>query len=147
MIIPARSTPSITAATVDLKSISRILAASVPVHAPVPGSGMPTNKSNAINVPLPAFSCNFFPPFSPFSRQNEKNYQLNSCSCGLFLFGYGHYFFLQAKVVNNKNGGLSSPHYSSCLGQKFLRNCSFPSFFLNLFIDIPLLPNRQNVVG
>ena len=54
MIIPARSTPSMTAATVDLKSISRILAASVPVHAPVPGSGMPTNKSNAINVPLPA---------------------------------------------------------------------------------------------
>ena len=46
MIIPARSTPHITATTLDLKSISRRLAARVPVQAPVPGSGMPTNNKS-----------------------------------------------------------------------------------------------------
>ena len=35
MTTPARRTPDITAAIVDLKSISRLLAASVPVHAPL----------------------------------------------------------------------------------------------------------------
>jgi len=54
--MPASSTPSMTAATVDLKSISRILAASVPVHAPVPGSGIPTKSKSATNRPLPAFA-------------------------------------------------------------------------------------------
>ena len=36
----------------DLKSISRRLAASVPVHAPVPGSGIPTKRSSAIILGL-----------------------------------------------------------------------------------------------
>ena len=47
MMIPASTTPHITASVLFLKSISRRLAASVPVHAPVPGSGIPTNKNNA----------------------------------------------------------------------------------------------------
>ena len=62
-------TPNITASTLDLKSISKILAASVPVQAPVPGNGIPTNNSRATNNPFPAVSCSFFPPFSPFSKQ------------------------------------------------------------------------------
>ena len=53
---PASKTPSITAMVVDLKSISKILAASVPVHAPVPGSGIPTNNNKATKVLLPTFS-------------------------------------------------------------------------------------------
>ncbi len=44
MMTPASRTPSITASTLDLKSISRKLAASVPVQAPVPGSGMATSR-------------------------------------------------------------------------------------------------------
>ena len=40
----------------DLKSIFSMLAASVPVQAPVPGRGMPTKSSRATNNPLPAFS-------------------------------------------------------------------------------------------
>ena len=64
---PASKTPRTTAIDVFLKSISKILAANVPVQAPVPGKGIPTNKSKATKVLLPAFSCNFFPPFSPFS--------------------------------------------------------------------------------
>ena len=52
MIIPASITPNITAKTLDLKSISKILAASVPVQAPVPGNGIPTNNSRATNNPL-----------------------------------------------------------------------------------------------
>ena len=60
--------PSYIVCIIDLKSISKILAARVPVQAPVPGMGIPTNKSSARNNPLPAFSCNFFPPFSPFSK-------------------------------------------------------------------------------
>ena len=47
MIIPAKTTPDTTASILFLKSISRIDAASVPVHAPVPGSGIPTNKNRA----------------------------------------------------------------------------------------------------
>ena len=73
MMTPARRTPSMTATTVDLKSMSRILAARVPVHAPVPGRGIPTNNKSATKSPLPAFSVSFLPPFSPFSRQNVKN--------------------------------------------------------------------------
>ena len=38
----ASTTPPITAMTLFLKPISRKLAARVPVHAPVPGNGMPT---------------------------------------------------------------------------------------------------------
>ena len=62
----------ITAMTLDLKSISSRLAASVPVQAPVPGSGMPTNKSSATNKPLPAEACSFWPPFSPFCIHQVK---------------------------------------------------------------------------
>ena len=47
MIAPARRTPSSTNKTLFLKSMSRMLAARVPVQAPVPGSGMPTNRSRA----------------------------------------------------------------------------------------------------
>ena len=39
MMQPASSTPPMQARTLDLKSMSSRLAASVPVHAPVPGSG------------------------------------------------------------------------------------------------------------
>ena len=47
MMTPASSTPPIHAMTLRLKSMSSRLAASVPVHAPVPGSGMPTKRSSA----------------------------------------------------------------------------------------------------
>ena len=40
MIRPANRTPAITAMTVFLKSKSKMLAASDPVQAPVPGSGI-----------------------------------------------------------------------------------------------------------
>ena len=43
----ARTTPPITANTLFLKSLSRKLAARVPVQAPVPGNGMPTKSSSA----------------------------------------------------------------------------------------------------
>ena len=65
-MIPAKMTPNITASTLDLKFISKILAASVPVQAPVPGNGIPTNNNRATNNPFPAVACNFLPPFSPF---------------------------------------------------------------------------------
>ena len=45
MMMPAMATPSETASAVDLMPMSRKLAASVPVHAPVPGMGIPTNSS------------------------------------------------------------------------------------------------------
>ncbi len=48
IIIPASNTPPRTAITLFLKPISRKLAASVPVHAPVPGIGIPTNNKSAI---------------------------------------------------------------------------------------------------
>lgn len=80
IITPASSTPSITAMTDDLKSISRMLAASVPVHAPVPGTGIPTKRSNAKNNPLPAFACSFLPPFSPFSKHQVKNFPITGLS-------------------------------------------------------------------
>ena len=70
---PASITPSMTAITLDLKSIFRKLAASVPVHAPVPGSGIPTKRSSARNSPRPAFACRALPPFSPFSTQKVKS--------------------------------------------------------------------------
>ena len=54
IIIPARRTPHITEMTLFLKSSFKKLAASVPVHAPVPGSGIPTKISNAQNIPFPA---------------------------------------------------------------------------------------------
>ena len=52
MMIPARTTPADTAMDVVLMPISRKLAARVPVHAPVPGRGMPTKSSRARNEPV-----------------------------------------------------------------------------------------------
>ena len=49
--MPASNTPNIIDATLFLKSILSIDAASVPVQAPVPGRGIPTNNNNAIYVP------------------------------------------------------------------------------------------------
>ena len=80
IIIPASITPAITAITLFLKSISKRLAAKVPVQAPVPGSGIPTNKNSAQYKPLPTYASNFFPPFSPLSRQNLKNFPINFLS-------------------------------------------------------------------
>ena len=76
----AMMTPSMTAIMLFLKSISSMDAASVPVQAPVPGRGMPTNSINATNRPLPAFACNLSPPFLPFSRQNVKNFPITGLS-------------------------------------------------------------------
>ena len=60
IIIPAIITPRITAFVVSLKPMFKKDAANVPVQAPVPGSGIPTNNISAINKPLlPAFSVNF----------------------------------------------------------------------------------------
>ena len=51
IIIPAKTTPKDTDSTVDLKPISKKLAPKVPVQAPVPGMGMPTNSKSAMNKP------------------------------------------------------------------------------------------------
>ena len=48
IMVPARRTPASTANVLFLKSILSILAARVPVQAPVPGSGIPTNRRSAI---------------------------------------------------------------------------------------------------
>ena len=56
MIIPAKTTPPIIAITLFLKSRFKREAARVPVQAPVPGRGMPTNKNNAKYTLRPAFS-------------------------------------------------------------------------------------------
>lgn len=47
MIIPAKTTPPMIARTLFLKSRFKSDAAKVPVQAPVPGSGIPTNKNRA----------------------------------------------------------------------------------------------------
>ena len=47
MMIPAIMTPRETDSAVVLMPMSRKLAARVPVHAPVPGMGMPTNSISA----------------------------------------------------------------------------------------------------
>ena len=75
IIIPANITPKATAVILVLKSSFKKLAARVPVQAPVPGKGIPTNKSNAQNIPLlPADFFSFSPPFSPFSKHHVKNF-------------------------------------------------------------------------
>ena len=54
--MPASSTPPMQASTLFLKPISSREAARVPVHAPVPGRGIPTNSKRAQNKPWPAFA-------------------------------------------------------------------------------------------
>ena len=74
IIIPANKTPRVIADMLVLKSIFKKLAAKVPVQAPVPGKGIPTNINKAINKPVfPAVFLNFSPPFSPFSKHHVKN--------------------------------------------------------------------------
>lgn len=81
MIIPANNTPSDTAIMLVLKSNFKKLAANVPVQAPVPGNGIPTNNNNAQKIPLLlADSLNFLPPFSPFSIHQVKNFFVNFLS-------------------------------------------------------------------
>lgn len=73
MMRPARITPSMTARLLRLKSQSRIEAARAPVQAPVPGKGMPTNRSRAQKIPLsPAVFSNFWPPLWPLLRHQLK---------------------------------------------------------------------------
>ena len=50
IIIPANTTPSETAVILVLKSSFKNEAAKVPVQAPVPGNGIPTNKNKAREV-------------------------------------------------------------------------------------------------
>lgn len=71
MMRPASDTAAMQARTLDLKSMSKELAASVPVHAPVPGSGMPTNNS-AHGEPRPAVAFNFAPPLWRFEAEGEE---------------------------------------------------------------------------
>ena len=47
MIVPARTRPVLTATIVFLRSRFSILAARVPVQAPVPGTGIPTKRARA----------------------------------------------------------------------------------------------------
>ena len=47
MMAPAKRTPPRAAMVLFRKSMSRMLAASMPVQAPVPGSGMPTKRKSA----------------------------------------------------------------------------------------------------
>ena len=73
MIRPARITPSITARLLRLKSQSRMEAARAPVHAPVPGRGIPTKSNKAQKIPLsPAAFSNFCPPLWPLFRHQLK---------------------------------------------------------------------------
>ena len=76
IMTPASIIPHKHAIMLFLKSILNILAASIPVHAPVPGIGIPIKSTSAINNPLPAVSCNFRPALLPFSIQNQKNYYI-----------------------------------------------------------------------
>ena len=67
IIRPASKTPRVTAEMLVLKSIFKKLAAKVPVQAPVPGRGIPTNKSKAkINLFLQLFVLIFLHLFHPF---------------------------------------------------------------------------------
>ena len=73
MMRPASITPSMTARLLRLKSQSRIEAARAPVQAPVPGKGMPTNRSRAQKIPLsPAAFSNFCPLRWPLLRHQLK---------------------------------------------------------------------------
>ena len=73
MMRPASITPSMTARLLRLKSQSRIEAARAPVQAPVPGKGMPTNRSRAQKIPLsPAAFSSFCPPRWPLLRHQLK---------------------------------------------------------------------------
>ena len=70
MMMPARITPRQTDRVVLLKPMFRKDAARVPVQAPVPGRGMPTNSISAANSPpRPVLATSLRPPFSPFTMQ------------------------------------------------------------------------------
>lgn len=74
MIVPATKTPPMQARTLFLNPMSRILAARVPVHAPVPGRGIPTKMKERYKQSLTGFLLQFLTAFfALFSRQNEKN--------------------------------------------------------------------------
>ena len=69
IMIPASNTPPMQATSTSLNFMSRMDPASVPVQAPVPGSGMPTNSSSARVRPRPALASSARPPFSPLLMQ------------------------------------------------------------------------------
>ena len=70
MMTPASSTPPMQATSTSLNFMSKIEPARVPVHAPVPGSGMPTKISKAATRPRPAFASRARPAFSPLTTKN-----------------------------------------------------------------------------
>ena len=73
MMHPASSTPPMQASTLFLKPISSREAARVPVHAPVPGRGIPTNSKRAQNKPRPAFRLKLLAaPLTLFQTEGEE---------------------------------------------------------------------------
>lgn len=117
MITPARKTPAVQARTVFLKGASRRLAASVPVHAPVPGKGMPTNSVKAIKKPL-LFALSFSPAAAPRTRKKRHTPPIKRRSfphsknlrAKRYMIGTGIMFPITHTIydVNNGNGGLNA---------------------------------------
>ena len=99
IIIPANKTPRVIADILVLKSRFKKLAAKVPVQAPVPGKGIPTNINNAQNIPLfPADCFNFSPPFVPFFNHFVKNLPI------IFLsFPHSSTFLANKKIIGTGN--------------------------------------------
>ena len=113
IIIPASKTPRATAEMLVLKSRFKKLAANVPVHAPVPGIGIPTNNNNAIKIPLfPADCFSFSPPLVPFSKHQVKNPpiiflllpHIKTLRAKKKMNGTGNIFPIMATIYDGNNG-------------------------------------------
>ena len=80
-MIPERINPKIAEKILVLKSISKILAANIPVYAPVPGNGIPIKIARAIKIPLfPDFFKIFYPALCPFNKIFLQNFPINLLS-------------------------------------------------------------------
>ena len=75
IIVAAIPRPHKTASIVFLKLILSMDAASVPVHAPVPGTGIPTKSITAIKRPAP-FRPSLSPAFSPFYNIHAQGFPI-----------------------------------------------------------------------
>ena len=131
MITAARQIPSKIALKAFLISISISDATSAPVHAPVPGSGMPTNKTSPQNSYFSIWSRFFIALFSIFSTSGRNNFVF-FIAVNIFLIknkinGIGRIFptaliRIPFHIVTSSNDDARIPPLSSRIGNSEIIN-------------------------
>ena len=100
IITEARNTPKVAASQDCFLSKLRSAAINEPVHAPVPGRGMPTNRSNPQKDALRIFS--LFLPVAFYTYSGVLGRQFAAVNVSLFFLADFLYFWLESRFLRKE---------------------------------------------